>query len=81
MASSSVSPVCFYPPRLPLQAWRAQVAPGLGSCLPQACQGAATQNMDTPRSLSERRQAPKTPTTNTVSDEPPAELAASLRRL
>lgn len=63
-------PSCeFVPPHPPLQAWRAQVAPGLGSCPPQGCQGAEPPSMDIPRSLLELRQAMKT-TTNTVSDEP-----------
>lgn len=70
IASSYQSLLCdFVPPQLPLQAWRAQVAPGLGSCPHQGCQGAGPPSMDIPRSLSEPRQARKT-TTNTVSDEP-----------
>ena len=63
----SISPVCvFVPHQLPSQAWRAQVAPGLGSCPHQGCQGAGPPSTDIPRSPSEARQAPKT-TTNTVS--------------
>ncbi|TKS77717.1 Zinc finger protein 512B [Collichthys lucidus] len=49
-----------------MQAWRAQVAPGLGSCLRQGCQGAGPPSMDIPRSLSESRQALKTTATNTA---------------
>ena len=74
IASSYLSLLCvFLPPKLPLQAWRAQVAQGLGSCLHQGCQGAEPPSMDIPmdipRSLSEPCRALKT-TTNTVSDGP-----------
>ncbi|MEQ2226395.1 hypothetical protein ILYODFUR_027024, partial [Ilyodon furcidens] len=48
-----------------IQAWRAPVAPGLGRCSHQACQGAKHPSMDIPRSLLEARQALKT-TTNIV---------------
>ncbi|MED6267814.1 hypothetical protein CHARACLAT_015911, partial [Characodon lateralis] len=48
-----------------IQAWRAPVAPGLGRCSHQACQGAKHPSMDIPRSLLEARQALKR-TTNIV---------------
>lgn len=70
-AIHSVSPVCVsLPPQLPSQAWRAQVAPGSGSCPRQGCQGAGPPSMDILRSLSEPHRAQRT-TTDTVSDESP----------